>query len=251
MQHKKTITIFVLGALAVAMTFGAVAYRSVLAATPTSISSNTAIQAESGWDGRKGPNGGYSNEDLASALGITADELNIAYQNAYSAALADAVSQGLITQAQADELTTNGNAFPFGNRWHGWLTQNGIDFDTYLADALGISVDELKAAYETAFYTNIDQAVTDGNLTQEQADLMKGQYALSNDSTFQSSMQSAYTDAVNQAVASGVITQSQAELILSKNRNMFMPGMGGLGGRGGTHGRGGEGMDFGFPPDAP
>ncbi len=80
-----------------------------------------------------------------------------------------------------------------------------------------ISLDELNTAYQTAFYTNIDQAVTDGNVTQEQADLMKGQYALSNDSTFQSSMQSAYTDAVNQAVASGVITQAQADQILSKN----------------------------------
>ena len=252
MQHKKTIIIFVLGALAVAMTFGSIAYRSVLAATPTNISSSTTTQAESSWESRTGPKGGYSNEDLASALGMTVDELNTAYQSAYSSALADGVSQGLITQAQADVLTSNGNAFPFGNRWNGWLTQNGIDFDTYLADALGISVDELKAAYETAFYTNIDQAVNDGNLTQEQADLMKGQYALSNDSAFQSSMQSAYADAVNQAVASGVITRAQADLILSKNSNMFMPGMGGWGGRGGPRGHhGDQGMDFDFPSDAP
>src|SRR4030043_1035833 len=243
MQHKKTIIVFVLGALAGAMAFGAVAYQSVFAATPTTVSSSTTTQADLGREVGRGPMGRYSNEDLANALGITVDELNTAYQNAYSAALEQAVSQGLITQAQADELTTNGNVFPFGNRWNGWLTQNGIDFNKYLADELGISVDELKAAYQTAFYTNIDQAVTDGNLTQEQADLMKGQYTLSNDSTFQSSMKSAYTDAVNQAVASGVITQAQADQILSKSDNMFMPGMGGWGGRGGPHGRGGEGMN--------
>ncbi|OGO63611.1 MAG: hypothetical protein A2030_03110 [Chloroflexi bacterium RBG_19FT_COMBO_50_10] len=239
MQHKKTIFILVLGALAVAMTFGALAYRSVFAATPTTTSSGTTTEASYGWEAARGIKGGYSSEDLANALGITVDELNTAKESAYSAALAQAVSQDLITQAQADQLTTNGKAFPFGARWDNWLTQNGIDFDTFLADALGISVDELKTAYQTAFYTRIDLAVTNGNLTQEQADLMKGQYALSNDSTFQSSMKSAYTQAVNQAVTSGLITQSQADLILNNSSDMFMPGMGG---RGGPHGRGGEGI---------
>lgn len=251
MQHKKTITIFVLSALTIAMTFGAIAYRSVFAAAPTTTSSSTTTQVIPGRETGRGPKGGYNSEDLANALGITVDELNSAYKTAYSAAIKDAVSQGLITQAQADELTTNRNVFPFGNRWDGWLAQNGINLNTYLADALGISVDELKAANQTAFYANIDQAVTDGNITQEQADLMKGQYALSNDSTFQSSMQSAYTDTVNQAVASGVITQAQADLILSKSAHMFMPGMGEWGGRGGHHGHGGEGMNFGFAPELP
>ncbi len=251
MQHKKTIFIFVLGALAVTMAFGAFAYQSVSAATPTTVSYTTTTQSGLGREVGRGPMGGYSSEDLANALGITVDELNTAYQSAYSAAIAQAVSQDLITQTQADQLTTNGNTFPFGNRWNGWLSQNGIDMDSYLADALGISVDELKAAYQTAFYTNIDQAVTDGNLTQEQADLMKGQYALSNDTTFQSSMKTAYTDAVNQAVASGVITQAQADQILSKNSNMFMPGMGDWGGRVGPHGHGGGAMIGDFPPDVP
>jgi hypothetical protein len=251
MQYKKTIIIFFLGALAVAMALGAVAYQSVFAATPSTTATEITNQAEFARAVGRGPKGGYSTEDLANALGITVDELNTAYQSAYSAALEQAVSQDLITQAQADELTTNGNAFPYGNRWGGWLSQNGIDFDTYLADALGIRVDELKTAYQTAFYTNIDQAVTDGNLTQEQADLMKGQYALSNDSLFQSSMKSAYTEAVNQAVSSGMITQAQADQILSKSDNMFLPGMGGWGGREAKHGHGGEGMNGGFPPDVP
>jgi hypothetical protein len=195
--------------------------------------------------------GDYTREDLANALGITVDELNAAYEDAYTAALNDAVTQGLITQAQADQLASNGNAFPFGNRWDGWLTQNGIDFNAYLADALGVSVDELKAAYQSATFANIDQAVTDGNLTQEQSDLIKGQYALKNDSTFQASMKSAYTDAVNQAVASGVITQAQADLILSQNNGEFMPGMGGLGGHGGPHGHGGEWINGGTAPMQP
>ena len=226
MQHKKAITFLVLGALAVALTFGAIAYQSVLAATPTTSPNvtTTSSSTSTSWAGGKGFNGGYTNQQLADALGITTDALNTAYQTAYSAALKDAVTQGLITQAQADELTTNGTAFPFGGRWDSWLTKNGIDFNTYLADALGISVDTLKAAYQTAFNTNIDQMLTDGSITQAQADLMKGKYALYNDSTFQSSMQSAYTSAVNAAVASGVITQAQADQLLSNSGDLFLLG---------------------------
>jgi hypothetical protein len=248
MQHKKTIVILVLGALVAVSAFGAIAYQSVLAATPSSTSTDTPtskLLLGPGLLDERGANGAYNNQNLADALGITVDELNTAYQNAYTAALNDAVSQGLITQAQADSLTSDGNAFPFGNRWNGWLTQNGIDFNTYLADALGISVDVLKAAYQTAYNANIDAMVTNGNLSQQQADLMKGEYALSNDSTFQSSIQSAYTAAVNAAVSQGVITQDQADQILSKSNNMFMPGMGDWGGHGGPHGRGGGG----FLPD--
>ena len=250
MLHKKTIIILVLGALAIAVTFGAVAYQSVFAATstPTSTSNTSSTTLSTGWAGGKGLNGGYTKEELANALGITTDALNTAYQDAYSAALKDAVTQGLITQAQSDELTTDGSAFPFGHRWDSWLTKNGIDFNTYLADALGISVDTLKAAYQTACYTNIDQMVTDGNLTQQQADLMKGEYALHNDSTFQSSMQSAYTSAVNVAVASGVITQDQADQILSNSSSMFVPGNGGWLGHGGARGHGNGGFIPGTEP---
>ncbi len=241
MHHRRTIIILILGALAITLAIGAVAYRSVFAATPTistTTASNTGFSTQN-WLGGNGMNGGYNSEDLANALGITVDALNTAYQDAYAAALKQAVSDGLITQAQADQLTTNGSAFPFGNRWDGWLTQNGIDFNTYLAQALGISVDTLKAAYLTAYNANIDQMVTGGNLTQAQADLMKGEYALYNDSTFQSSMQSAFTSAVNAAVSSGVINQSQADQILSKGSNQLMPGLLDMGGRGGPHGRGG------------
>jgi polyhydroxyalkanoate synthesis regulator phasin len=197
---------------------------------------------------------GFTQEDLANALGITTDQLTTAYQTAYKAALDDAVSKGLITQAQEDQLTASGKAFPFGERWEGWLAQNGIDFNTYLAQALNISVDQLQAAYKTAFDTRVDTAVTNGKLTQEQADLLKGRYALFNDSTFQSSMQSAYKDAVNQAVASGVITQAQADQILSKSSNLFERGLGGFGGFGGFGGgRRGHGgwMGGGLPQAAP
>ena len=238
MKHKKLISIITLGALALAIGFGAVVYRGVKAANNAQVANTgTTTTGNPGKGFRDGGRGGYTDADLATALGITTDQLNTAYQTANAAALKQAVTQGLITQAQADEITANGSAFPLGGRWSDWLSQKGIDFDQFLADALGITVDKLQAAYLQAYNTRIDQAVTDGTLTQAQADLMKGQNALYANKAFQTSMQSAYTSAVKQAVTDGVITQAQADQILANNSgmNFFSPrGMDGqgMGGRG-------------------
>ena len=250
MNLKKTLTVLSVGVLSLAVVFGVVAYRTAnaQATTPNAPSSQVAPPANAPDDigpGHlefgKGPKGGYNNEDLANALGITVDELNAAYQKANEAALDKAVQDGLITQAQADELASRGATFPFGGRWGGWLEQNGIDYESFLADALGISVDELQAAYAKAFNARIDQAVADGNLTQEQADLMKGEYALRTNENFRSAMQSAFESAVSQAVNQGVITQAQADLILQHRNNMGFGGFDGpFGGGFGRHGgRGG------------
>jgi polyhydroxyalkanoate synthesis regulator phasin len=252
MSLKKTLTILSVGALAVAAVFGVIAYRTAnaQATTPNAPSGQVAPPtngpADKGPGFGRGPVGGYNNEDLANALGITVDELNAAYQKANQAALDQAVKAGLITQAQADEMSTRGMGFPMGGRGGGWLGQNGIDFDALLADALGISVDKLQSAYAQAYNARIDQAVSDGNLTQEQADLMKGEYALKTNENFQSSMQSAYEAAVKQAVSEGVITQAQADLILQNQNGMGFGGFGGPPGGGfGHHG----GWDGGAPPN--
>jgi hypothetical protein len=238
MKRKSILSIVAVGVLAVIMTIGAVAYHSASAAsaTPTVNQSTTLPGKGARMDGRAGLQAGVTNENLAAALGISVEQLNTAQTSAYSEALKQAVAQGLITQAQADELTANGSAFPFGKGWDGWLNQNGLDYDTFLAQALGISVDQLKAAYQTATFASIDQAVTDGRMTQEQADLAKGQYALRNNQNFQDSMLSAYQSAVQQAVKDGVITQAQADLILKDATSKDMPGFPGLGGPGGDHG---------------
>jgi hypothetical protein len=248
MNRKKIITIISLGALAVALAFGAIVYHSASAQTSTPAAPAVGDMAHGGFG--KGPGGGYTNQDLATALGITVDQLNTANQSANDAALKQAVEKGLITQAQADQLKTNGSAFPFGNRWGSWLSQNGIDYDALLANALGITVEKLQAAYIQAYNARIDQAVTDGNLSKEQADLMKGQYALSANKNFQSSMQSAYEAAVKQAVTDGVITQAQADLILKNASGNVFGGFGGLrgfGGFGGGRGFGGPGGLGGAP----
>jgi hypothetical protein len=242
MINKKTISIVLVGVLALATMSGIIAYRSVSAAATTGEALQQNSPAPMGFE--RGGRGGYSDENLAAALGITVDELTAARQKAKEAAIAQALEAGLITQAQADQLKAGEKGFPFGG---GYLAENGIDFDALLADALGISVEKLQAAYVQARNASIDQAVTDGKLTQEQADLMKGQSALFASEAFQSAMQSAFESAVNQAVTSGVITQAQADLILANINGMGMPGFGGFGGGpGGGHGP--HGGEFGPPP---
>jgi hypothetical protein len=149
--------------------------------------------------------------------------------------------------------------------------------DEYLAEALGITVEELQAARQRAHAASIAAAVADGSITQEQADQLLAMHALRNAidrqallaealgmtvdeleaalaggqslrdlmseqgidaSTLQANVQAAYEAAVAQAVADGIITQAQADAILAD-------GMGfGLFDHGRGHGRGG-GRGFG------
>lgn len=217
MNRKKLIFGLLVSALAVASIFGVVAYTSARAATLPTIATNRTSNflADTG----RGVKDGFAKEDLADALGITLDELNAAIEKANQAVLTQAVQAGLITQAQADQLLAKGSAFPLGNRWGGWLSENGIDFDALLASELGISVEQLQAAYTQAFNARIDQAVMDGKFSQEQADLIKGRRALNASQDFQLAMQSAFEAAVKQAVADGVITQAQADLILANDNS--------------------------------
>lgn len=252
MKKKILIPILIAGALIVAAGFGSIVYGTVNATNLASsagtlfgLRGGTEIQADvlTGMGGTRGDRGSVTSvtdENLAAALGITVEELDAAQLKAYETGVAQAVEQDLITQVQADELLAGDPTTHPNGRWEKWLEDKGIDFDALLADALGITTDKLQEAYSQAYTARIDQAVTDGDITQEQADLMKGQYALRNDASFQSTMQSAYETAVNQAVADGVITQAQADLILVDASDMKFGKMSGFGGHG--HGeRGGRG----------
>lgn len=236
MSKRKIITLSIIGALVVAVAFGAVAYGSARAAG--SISNEEGIAA--GIQERGGRDMiGVSDEDLAEALGITVDELAAAREEAKAAAVEQAVTDGLITQAQADELLSDDRPEVLGIG-RNWLSKNGIDYQTYLAEALGITVEELQAARTEAFIANINQAVADGTITQEKANLILGRFALTQDSAFQSDMQAAFEAAVNAAVERGAITQAQADQILANQSGTWLDGMGG-------HPRGHRGG----PSDAP
>jgi transcriptional regulator with XRE-family HTH domain len=247
MSKKVLVNLLVIAALTIAGVVGVAAYQTSQAAAPAL----SGVASGLNHDGLgRGP-GGATDEYLAEALGITTDELSAAYEKASAAAIAQAVEKGLITQAQADEMAASGRGFPFGGRGGGLLGENDIDFNALLADALGISTDELQAAREKAEQARLDQAIADGQLTQEQADLMQGKRALYADEAFQTAMKTAFEAAVQDAVSRGVITQAQADQILEQSAN----GMGGPGmsipgmdrpGRGGHRG-GPGGMDGGLP----
>lgn len=201
-----------------------------------------------GFEGRGMIGGGSGDAYLADALGITTAELQTAQQKAFEAALTQAVEKGLITQAQADALKQRGSlgrhGFGMLGGWFGQDAEDSIDMEALLAEALGISVDELQAARAKAHDAALAQAVEDGRITQEQADQMKAQQALKtylDDQGLESQLRSLYEQAVQNAVKAGVITQAQADQILSQQGRGF--GMHGFEMRGhGGHGFGGRGF---------
>jgi len=253
-KRKTMLAILVTGALAVVAAAGVFSYRAVYAQSPTATPSAPSNQQQPGqpgqfgpgrggrMDGRGGPEGAYTNADLAAALGITTDQLQAAFTTANSEAIKEAVSKGLITQAQADQMLANGADTHRMGGFGMFGGTNGVDYNALLAKALNISTDQLQAAFTTANNTSLDNAVKNGNLTQAQADAMKGERALANNTKFQSAMQSAYEAALKQAVTDGVITQAQADAILAQRQarqnNGFFGGPG-FGGRPGGHGFGG------------
>ena len=169
---------------------------------------------------------------LADALGITVAELQAAQESARNAAIDQAVTDGTLTQAQADQLKAGERVeVPFMGRGAG-----AADHEALLADALGITVEALDAAKVEARAAALAQAVTDGEITQEQADLMTARQAFGDYQRTQT--QAVFEEALKAAVTAGSITQAQADLLLANMQNGFGPGMGGdFGG----HGRGGHG----------
>jgi hypothetical protein len=251
MQKRTKLVVSILaGVMAITAVLGAVTYQ-VFAQTPTPATPTQSqgtgpgqgqLQPGPGRGGRGG-HVGFSDADLASALGITTDQLTAAYKSANTEALKEAVSQGLITQAQADQMLANAGTGPIRL---GFLGKPGststIDYNALLAKALNISTDQLKAAQQKAMSAAIDAAVQAGTMTQAQADEMKGMNALTNDSTFQSAMKAAFDAALKQAVSSGVITQAQADAISQRQAQSSGFFGGGFGGDfGGGHGHGGPG----------
>jgi hypothetical protein len=266
-KRKIILPILAVGALTLITVFGVATYRTVSAAasasnpvdavlsvanyvnTAQAQSNNNTVMVNFG----RGFGGDVTDQGLATALGIDVTRLQAAYQTATAAALKQAVAAGLITQAQADQFTARGDVLR-GPEGAGWLTANGIDYNSLLANALGISVDKLQAAYTQAFSANVASAVQNGYMTQAQADLAKAQFALANSTKFQSNLQAAYKAAVQQAVTDGTITQSQADQILKSSNGLGFPGLGGLGGFdgfGGGRGFGPHGFPGGVAPSNP
>jgi hypothetical protein len=120
--------------------------------------------------------------------------------------------------------------------------------DSFLADELGVTVEELAKAREAAQQAALAEAVAEGELTQEQASLLQAHQALRayldppalmeqmrelkqeglDFETLREQMQAVRAEAVAQALADGAITQAQADALLESE---WGPMMGGLRGR--------------------
>jgi hypothetical protein len=154
------------------------------------------------------------------------------------------------------------------------------NYQAELADALGITVDELQAAQQKVQEARIAQMVEDGVLTLDQANLMLAMDALKEyidqdaliadvlgltvdefeaaredgslrdllanitPAELQEKMQAAFDEALQQAVADSVITADQADLIREHADQGF--GFGAPHGFGTPHGFGGHGRPGGF-----
>jgi hypothetical protein len=134
---------------------------------------------------------------LAKELGITTGELQTARQNAQDAQLAQAVTNGDITQEQADMIKARR------------ALQSYLDPNALFAQALGLTTDEL-------------QSYRDQGLTLSQILEKAGKTA----SEVRDSEQAAYEAAIQKAVTDGVITQSQADQFLNGNFKGMGPGFG-------------------------
>ena len=301
-QNKKWYSVLLAGAVALTLALGVMAFAPTLDASAAS-AVDTDLFHGRGPAGRGGESPLGGNEDLADALGISVEDLQAANETAQAAALAQAVEAGLITQEQADQVSKRG----FSGRRGIGSPGGEIDYEALLADALGISVEALQAARETAMDARLSQAIEDGKLTEEDASRIEARQALRNyfekdemlakalgisveeldaaredgtripdlleelgltEEEFQANMQTVRQEMLQQAVEDGLITQEQADLLLEGDFGGRMvpgghrcPGRGGaLGGmenfegRDGFPGRvspeGSDGINFQLP-DAP
>jgi hypothetical protein len=209
--------------------------QSTSAQTSPPAAPTTATTAPAGRGERNGPNAGINSHGtyLAQALGITETDLQAARTKARAAEIKQAVTDGLITQAQADAMLnkTDGQR---GVRID--LKGANLDHEKSLAEALGITVEKLQAAEDTAAKAELAQAVTDGRITQAQADQITAEQALQK----YIADKGLFKSAVDSAVQARVITQAQADTILAQAKPGAF-GFGGMGRGGFDGGPGGHG----------
>jgi hypothetical protein len=171
----------------------------------------------------RGFRGGEARQEaLADALGIPVEELEEAQQQARETMIEEAVANGLLSEEQAEMSLSLGELKAF------------VDRHALVAEALGISSEELEAAREDG--TTMPELMEELNLDA---------------ATVRENLVVAHEQALEEALAAGVISQELADQLSESPRFGF--GMGGprgfqnFGGRGGGNGFG-QGGFRGFGP---
>jgi hypothetical protein len=97
----------------------------------------------------------------------------------------------------------------------------GEDFNTLLAEELGIDFETLHSAQQEVQNALLAQALEDGRISQEEFDMMQIRRKMS--PYFQDAFSLAHQAAVDAALEDGAITQEQANLLM-ENGQQFVPG---------------------------
>ncbi len=242
MNRNKLMVAAVGGVMVYSLVFGAAATYAQADTTGSAL-----VLAHHGGGPRGGGpvDRGTDSQALADELGITLEALEAAHLEARDAMIDQAVADGLLTQEQADALQDES----LGSVRH--FPRSPYDMDEYLANALGITVDELEAAKDQLQADRLAAAVEAGYLTQEQADMMLAQQAVKeyfDRDGLDAAAQATAEQAIADALADGAITQAQADALLAQLEAQPF-GYGGRGGRGGHGGPGSFGGGFrGFGP---
>lgn len=165
---------------------------------------------------------------LVEELGADMATVREAMQSARQAAINQALAEGVINEGQAERMT-NGRgpwrqvsgegAGPFYGEGPGMHLVDAGVMHAAMAEALGISVEELEAALGEG--TSLVELAEELGVDVE---------------TVRAAMETVRAEAINQALAEGVITEEQAEWLLS--RPAFGQGTGPLNGRGAGNGDG-------------
>lgn len=172
-------------------------------------------------DAQDAENGTDQITALAEALGISVDELEAAFEAVHTKIINEAVSDGLITEEQANDMLEN--TPPVGSRhmrFPGHFMR-GEDFNTLLAEELGIDAETLNAAFQEVQVTMLEQALADGKITQDEFEM--SQLRMKMNPYFEEAFSEAYQNAIAAALEDGTITEEQAEL-LQENGGRFGPG---------------------------
>ena len=162
---------------------------------------------------------------LVDELGVEMTAVREAMANARKAAIDQALAEGVISEEQAEQFQygrgpwRRGLAGPFNGEGPGRNLVDANVMHAAIAEALGISVEELEAA--RAEGTSLVELAAELGVDVE---------------TVRAAMEAVRIDAINQALADGVISEEQAEWLLS--RPVFGLGNGSFGGPGAGNGEG-------------